>query len=120
MTPKIFIVEDDDILVKTTEWRVLKMGYIVAGKAASGEEAIQRITNTRPDVVLMDICLKGPLDGIETATLIRKNLGIPVIYLTAQLDNESISRAKETGPGGYLVKPFSDKDLFAAIQLAVS
>lgn len=115
---RIFLVEDDDILAKTTEWRVRKLGYEFAGRAVSGKDAIEFISRQRPDIILMDINLRGVMDGIETADIIAKSFDIPLIYLTANMDKETISRAKGTNPKGYLVKPFDDKDLMAAIEIA--
>jgi CheY-like chemotaxis protein len=119
INPKIFLVEDDDILAKTTEWRVRKMGYEFAGRAASGKDAIERIAGKKPDIILMDINLRGEMDGIVTADIIKKSVALPVIFLTSHMDKETISRAKETGPKGYLEKPFDNKDLMAAIELAI-
>jgi len=116
---RVFLVEDDDILAKTTEWRVRKLGYDFIGRAASGREAIGLIEGLHPDIILMDINLRGEMDGIVVAEIIRKQSAIPIIFLTANLDKETISRAKETGPKGYLVKPFDDTDLRVAIELAV-
>ncbi|MDD1685358.1 response regulator [Methanoregula sp.] len=117
--PRIVIVEDDDILAKTTEWRVRKLGYGFSGRAASGKEAIGLIMREHPDVILMDINIRGELDGIEVAELIRTQFDIPVIFMTANMDKETIARAKATGPKGYLVKPFDDQDLRVAIELAI-
>ncbi|WP_440950971.1 response regulator [Methanosphaerula subterraneus] len=116
--PGIYLVEDDDVIAKTTEWRVRKLGYAFTGRAVSGKDAIEFISGHRPDLVLMDINLQGGMDGIETAAIITKSFDIPVIYLTAEMDKETIARAKLTNPKGYLVKPFDDKDLMAAIELA--
>jgi CheY-like chemotaxis protein len=116
---KIFLVEDDNVLARTTEWRIHKLGYKFAGRAASGKDAIEFISQQRPDIVLMDISLRGAMDGVETADIITKSFDIPIIYLTADMDKETISRAKLTQPKGYLVKPFDDKDLMASIELAV-
>jgi len=116
----IFIVEDDDIIAKTTEWRLKKLGYEVAGRASSGKEAIEEITRTHPDLVLVDINLPGDLDGITVADIIRKTLEIPIIYMTARSDDETLHLAKATRPAGYLVKPFEDKDLRVAIEMALA
>ncbi|MFA4862009.1 response regulator [Methanoregula sp.] len=115
---RIFIVEDDEVLAKTTEWRVRKLGYEFIGRAASGEEAPGMIATLLPDVILMDINLRGEMDGIAVADIVRRQFGIPVIFLTANMDKETISRAKGTNPKSYLVKPFDEKDLMAAIEMA--
>jgi len=116
---RIFLVEDDDVLARTTEWRINKLEYEFAGRAANGKDAIAQISRSRPDIILMDINLQGEMDGIVTAGIIKKNLDIPIIFLTSCMDKETISRAKETGPDGYLVKPFENRDLMVAVELAV-
>lgn len=115
---RIFLIEDDKILAKTTEWRVRKLGYDFSGCADNGKEAIGLVAELHPDIILMDITLHGEMDGITAAEIIGKQFGIPVIFLTASMDKETISRAKGSGPKGYLVKPFDDKDLMAAIETA--
>ncbi len=117
--PRIFLVEDDEILAKTTEWRVRKLGYDFLGKAASGEEALALIATLHPNVILMDINIHGEMDGIAVADIVKKQFGIPVIFLTANIEPETIARARETDPKGYVAKPFDDKDLRVAIELAV-
>lgn len=117
---KIFIVEDDDIIAKTTEWRLKKLGYEVSGRANNGKDAIEGITNNHPDIVLMDINLPGDIDGITAAEIIRKTMDLPIIYMTARSDDETLHLAKATRPSGYLVKPFEDKDLRVAIELALA
>jgi len=116
---KIFLVEDDDVLARTTEWRINKLEYEFAGRAANGKDAIAQISRIRPDIILMDIHLQGEMDGVVTAGIIKKSLDIPIIFLTSCMDKETISRAKETGPDGYLVKPFENRDLMVAVELAV-
>ena len=116
---RIFLVEDDDVLARTTEWRINKLEYEFAGRAANGKDAIAQISRSRPDIILMDINLQGEMDGIVTAGIIKKSLDIPIIFLTSCMDKETISRAKETGPDGYLVKPFENRDLMVAVELAV-
>jgi CheY-like chemotaxis protein len=116
----IFIVDDDDIIAKTTEWRLKKMGYMVSGRATNGKDAIQEITRKHPDLVLMDINLPGDIDGITAADIIRKTLYLPIIYMTARSDDETLHLAKATRPAGYLVKPFEDNDLRVAIEMALT
>lgn len=116
---RIFLVEDDDVLARTTEWRINKLEYEFAGRAANGKDAIAQISRIRPDIILMDIHLQGEMDGVVTAGIIKKSLDIPIIFLTSCMDKETISRAKETGPDGYLVKPFENRDLMVAVELAV-
>ena len=94
------------------------MGYNIVGIAASGEDAIKKCGKIKPDLVLMNIMLKGDLDGIETAQKIRNLYNIPFIYLTGYLDNRIIERAKITKPYGYISKPFDDPGIKNAIEMA--
>jgi len=94
------------------------MGYRVNGMYPSGEEAIRSISTIRPDLILMDINLSGKMDGIETAHLIQKRYNIPVVYLTGSTDTKTFERAMITDECEYVVKPFSDDDLFIAIEMA--
>ena len=116
---KIFIVEDDDIIARTTEWRIKKMGHEFCGRASNGKEAEELIAKNPPDIVLMDINLGTGPDGITIADELKKKFDLSVIYLTARSDSDALSRAKTTHPNGYLVKPFDDKDLRVAIELAI-
>jgi PAS domain S-box-containing protein len=117
--PKILIVEDESIVAKDLELTLEGMGYSVAGVVASGEEAVRRAEEYRPDLVLMDIVLQGKMDGIEAADGIRSGLNIPAIYITAHTDEEMIERAKLTEPFGYLLKPFKDRELHSTIEMAL-
>lgn len=116
---QILVVEDEGItllhLTKTLE----SLGYEVAAVANSGDDAIMKATEARPDLVLMDIVLKGAVDGIDAAEKIRAILNIPVIYLTAHADEATLERAKMTEPFGYIVKPFRERDLQIAIEFAL-
>ena len=116
---KILIVEDEMIIAGELEARMVALGYDVAGIAASGEEAIQLAFEKRPDLVFMDIVLKGEMDGIQAAGVISKGLSIPIVYLTAYADQSTLERAKVTEPMGYLVKPFSESELRAAVEIAL-
>jgi CheY-like chemotaxis protein len=115
----VLIVEDDDILARVEDWRLKNLGYRVSGRAITGTEAIDLARNTRPDVVLMDINIRGNIDGIETAKTIKKEFGIPVIYVTSHSDGVTLERARDTKPDGFIVKPFEDNDLRVAIELAL-
>ncbi len=95
------------------------LGYVVPGTVSTGEEAIEQARELRPDVVLMDIRLPGAIDGIQAAASIREECHIPVIYLTAHSDDETLRRAMQTEPLGYLVKPFSPPQLRCAIEIAL-
>ena len=117
---KILIVEDEGIVAEDIQSRLQHRGYKVVGKAVSGEEAIQLAEDEKPDLVLMDIRLKGEMDdGIEAARQIRTRFDIPVIYLTAYADEDTIQRAKLTEPFGYLLKPFEERELHTAIEMAL-
>jgi len=115
----VWIVEDESIVAMDLKARLLKMGYSVTGISGYAEEAIEEIRLHPPDIVLMDIVLKGTMDGIEAAAIIREELEIPVVYLTAYSEEGTISRAKVTEPYGYILKPFMERDLQIAIEIAV-
>ena len=116
---KILIVEDEGIVARETELRLKDLGYAVCGLAASGTEAIKKAEKARPDVVLMDIMLKGEMDGIEAAEQIHSKFNVPVVYVTAHADETTLQRAKRTEPMGYLLKPFNERELHAAIEIAI-
>jgi len=115
----ILLVEDDDIIARVEDWRLKNLGYTVCGRATTGAEAMELVVNKKPDLVLMDINIKGNIDGIETAKMIKKGFNIPVIYVTSQSDGATLERAKETKPDGFIIKPFDDNDLRVAIELAL-
>ncbi|MCB9079899.1 MAG: response regulator [Anaerolineaceae bacterium] len=117
--PRIFITEDERLVAISLQWKLNSLGYDVVGIAASGQEAIEKIMETHPDLVLMDIKLKGNLDGIETAEQLRSKLDIPIIYLTAYDDDATLQRAKITEPFGYLLKPYQARDLRTTIEMAL-
>lgn len=116
---KILVVEDERVVARDIEKRLKKLGYVVPASVASGEEAIQKVVELRPDLVLMDIRLKGQMDGLEAAEQIRADYNTPVIYLTAYADEATLQRAKATEPFGYIVKPFDERDLHVAIEVAL-
>jgi PAS domain S-box-containing protein len=116
---KILVVEDEIIVARTIASQLNQLGYIVTGKASSGQTAINQASATQPDLILMDIVIKGEMDGITTAHYIHKQLDIPIIFLTAYADQETLERAKVTQPFGYIVKPFTIKDLHIAIEIAL-
>jgi CheY-like chemotaxis protein len=117
--PQILLVEDDRIIVKIAEWRLSKLGYDVCGKAEDGINAVEIVMKKKPDLVLMDINIKGEIDGIETARRIKKDFNIPIIFLTSHSDGATLARAKEIKPDGLIRKPFEDDDLRVAIELAL-
>jgi CheY-like chemotaxis protein len=100
--------------------RMLKsLGYTVTGVASSGEDAVSKAESTFPDVVLMDIMLKGDMDGVEAAKKTRERFDVPVVYLTAYSDNKILERAKRTEPFGYIIKPFDERDLYSSIEVTL-
>jgi PAS domain S-box-containing protein len=115
----ILVVEDESIVAKDIKNRLNKFGYTVAAVASSGEEAMHKAAETRPNLVLMDIRLKGTIDGVEAARQIYNLFNIPVIYLTAYADDSTLERVKETQAFGYLIKPFKERELYTAIELAL-
>jgi PAS domain S-box-containing protein len=117
--PVLFIVEDEQIVAEDLKETLIDLGFMVAGIEKSGEVAIERVSETHPDLVLMDIHLAGTMDGIETAGHIRTHFEIPVIYLTAYADNELIERAKITEPYGYILKPYIERELNSVIEMAL-
>ncbi len=116
---KILIVEDEMIIGANISLQLSKLGYEVNGLVPRGEEALIHIKENRPDIVLMDIQLKGKLDGIETVQHMQAEYDIPIIYLTANTDDEHFKRAKTTNPYAFISKPFKKLDLQHAIELTI-
>jgi PAS domain S-box-containing protein len=116
---KIMVVEDERIVAFNLRERLTRLGYEVTGLAASGEEALHKAREGSPDLILMDIRIEGPIDGIETARRLGDEQPTPVIYLTAHSEDKTIERARLTEPYGYLLKPFSERELHATIQMAM-
>lgn len=119
MNPEIFIVEDESIVALEIQDRVKALGYGIAGTASSGEEALDKLTSCSADLIIMDIRLKGQLDGIETAGLIKQRFDLPVIFLTAYADENTLQRAKITEPYAYIIKPFEERELHTNIEIAL-
>ncbi len=117
---KILIVEDEMIIAANISLQLTQLGYEVNAIIPRGEEALIHIKQNQPDIVLLDINLKGDLDGIETAQLMQKDFNIPIIYLTANTDDAHFNRAKKTNPYAYISKPFKKLDLQHAIDLTMS
>ncbi|MCP4348438.1 MAG: response regulator [Desulfobacterales bacterium] len=115
----ILIVEDEFLIAEGIRKSLEKQGYVVCAIVSSGENAIQKAESEKPDLVLMDVMLKGDIDGIEAAKQIHSDLNIPVIYLSAFSDKNILERAKITEPYGYLIKPFKDRELYANIEMAI-
>ncbi|MBU2548478.1 MAG: response regulator [Proteobacteria bacterium] len=116
---RIMIVEDERLVAEDLTLRLKGMGYADCRLTAYGEGALEMIEAEPPDIVLMDIVLKGAMDGIEAAEAIRNRWGIPVVFLTAHADQQRIDRAKSTYPFGYILKPFQDRELNVVIQMAI-
>ena len=116
---QILVVEDESIVTRSIQRTLQKLGYDVPTAVSSGHAAIQNARQNKPDLVLMDIVLKGKMDGIEAADQIRARFDIPVVYLTAYADDEILKRAKITEPFGYIVKPFEDRELKTVIEVAL-
>jgi CheY-like chemotaxis protein/DNA-binding PadR family transcriptional regulator len=116
---KILVVDDEAIITMQLEERLSAMGYTVAGMAASGEEAIDKARRLRPDLILMDIVMPGKMNGIEAANLVTKELDIPVVFVTSYADDAIIEKAKSVRPYGYIVKPFNELEIKAAIEVAL-
>jgi signal transduction histidine kinase len=116
---RILIVEDERIVAFNLQQRLAHMGYDVPAVAASGSESLAMVQEMQPDLVLMDIHIEGSMDGIEVASELKKNHSVPVIYLTAYSEDATLERARQTRPYGYLIKPFSERELHATIQMAL-
>ena len=116
---RVLIVEDEMITSMEIRDRMEQMGCEIVGEVVSGEESIRVAEEAQPDVVLMDIRLKGEMDGVEAARVIRERWDIPVIFLSAYSDEQTLQMAKATDPYIYLLKPFSDRGLYTAIDFAV-
>jgi PAS domain S-box-containing protein len=120
MTPaRIMIVEDERITAEDLQDILRNLGYSVTAVVSTGADAIREAERTSPDLVMMDIRIKGDMDGVEAARLIRQRFDIPAVYLTAHADAETLSRAKLAEPLGYIVKPFQETELQASIEMAL-
>jgi DNA-binding LytR/AlgR family response regulator len=117
---KILVVEDDMIIAAKISLQLSNLGYEVTGIEPRGEDAIRHFAEELPDLVLLDINLKGKLDGIQTAHEMQKNGPVPIIYLTANADEATFERAKVTRPQAFISKPFNQLDLQRAIELTIS
>ncbi|MBU2645562.1 PAS domain S-box protein [bacterium] len=116
---KILIVEDETIIAMSIESMLQGLGYQVTSIVNTGEKAIEKAETDKPDIILMDIRIKGRMDGIEAAEVIRTRFETPVIFSTAYLDEERIERAKITMPFGYILKPIQERDLKVTIEMAL-
>ena len=119
MPARILIVEDERITAEDLQDILTELGYTVTASVSSGADAIAKAGETRPDLALMDIRIKGEMDGTETARVLRERFNIPVVYLTAHADTATLSRAKLALPLGYVTKPFQEAELHASIEMAL-
>lgn len=115
---KVLVVEDELLVAADIEESLEILGYRVVGTVATGKDAIESVEKNLPDIILMDIMLKGDMSGIEAANIIRKKHDVPIIYLTANADLGTIEKAKISLPYGYIIKPFTEKDLQTNIEIA--
>jgi DNA-binding LytR/AlgR family response regulator len=115
----ILVVEDESIVSKDIQHSLKKIGYNVVGSASTGEKAIELALSEKPDLILMDIMLKGSMNGIEAADIIKKEMSIPVIFLTAYADESTLAKAKITEPYGYILKPFKEIDIQTSVEMAI-
>jgi PAS domain S-box-containing protein len=116
---KILIVEDERIIAQDIEHKLSHSGYKIVGICISGEDAIKKAGRLKPDLILMDIVLKGKKDGVQAAETIKSRYNIPIIYITAFMDKKTLTRAKNSLPFGYLIKPFDEKELRVTIEMAL-
>lgn len=115
----VLVVEDESIVSKDIQNTLTKLGYQVIGTASTGEKALSIVQSESPDIVLMDIMLKGDLNGIEVAKIIKAKHNIPVVFLTAYADEATLNKAKLAEPYGYIIKPFKEQDLHATIEMGL-
>ena len=117
---RVLIVEDDLLLSMVEERLIQNLGYSVVGKAEKGSEAVSKVAELNPDIVIMDISLKGEIDGVETMQKIRENSNVPVIYLSGSADRYHYERAKKTGFAEFLEKPVTSGDLEEPLHEALN
>jgi CheY-like chemotaxis protein len=113
---KILVVEDDAIVRMDLELYLRTLGFEISASCSSGEDAVESVAHSKPDLVLMDIILKGEMDGVDAARQIRSGYRIPLIYLSGYFDDVAVARAKLTEPAGYLLKPYDKRTLRITIE----
>lgn len=119
-TPKsILIIEDEAVIAMEIEAALRSLGYRIAGKARNGDKALDLLASTKPDLALLDIELKGTLNGIDLARIIREKYDFPFVFLTAFSDRATLDSLRDTLPYGYIVKPFNESDLYTTIEIAL-
>lgn len=116
---RIMVVEDEALIADEIQDRLTRLGFEIPTVTDTAEKALEAVQAHSPDLVLMDIRLKGKQDGIQAAGVIRERFKLPVVFLTAHSDHATLSRAKETGPFGYVLKPFQERELLVAIEMAI-
>lgn len=116
---KILVVEDEVMVAMTLEDTLEALGYEVAGTVDNGRDAVRLAAEKKPDLILMDIRIRGDIDGIETADKITQSMDIPVVFLTAHSDEQTLMRALKTQPYGFLIKPFRERELYSNIEMAI-
>jgi two-component system, cell cycle response regulator len=115
----ILLVEDEGIVARDLEETLTRLGYQIAGIASEGTQAVTMAQKLQPELVVMDVSLRGEVDGIQAARLIQQNSHVPIIFLTGHSDSETLHRAVLTGPLGYLIKPFQEAELHSTIEVAI-
>ena len=115
----VLIVEDEPLIAEDIRMFLGNINYSIAGVAYDSTKALDLLATRNPDAVLLDITIRGDMDGIEIGEIIRKNYQIPFIYLTSHSDSNTIERAKKTFPDGYLLKPFDERDLLTSLEMAI-
>lgn len=116
---KILIAEDEGIVALDLRTQLRDLGYQIVATVKSGQAAVEQAEQTRPDLVMMDIRLKGEMDGIEAADVIAERMDIPVVFVSALVDDDTVNRANSINTAGFVVKPFSREKLLAAIETAL-
>ena len=116
---RILLVEDEGIVARDLEETLSRLGYLVSGVAGEGIQAVRMAEKLQPELVVMDVSLRGEIDGIQAARLIQERSHVPIIFLTGHTDDDTLQRAVLTGPLGYLIKPFQEAELHGAIEVAI-
>jgi len=116
---RIQIVEDDETMLELINGLVINIGHLVVGSSATGKDALLIVEENKPDIILMDINIEGEIDGIETAKEIKSLHNIPVVFVTGNYDDETIERAKQAEPMGFLIKPIDSQELKVTIEFAI-
>jgi two-component system, cell cycle sensor histidine kinase and response regulator CckA len=113
---RVLIAEDERLVARNLERQLRRQGHMVVGLVSTGPEAIQQALQYRPDMILMDIRLRGQMDGIEAAAAIRKDLNVRIAYMSAYIDEATVARAQATQPDAFLHKPFSSSSFLEMLQ----